>query len=197
MAQADTLKYPYPTVPADEEQQRADELRRARTGGQKAEVKQDGNKSWAESRLAGRLAGREAEQKGLKEKAVDKATAPVSMGSRRALQWAWTSLIPSFGLSLIWINIHVFLRTVFPNIFCKLGEEWLPKEVLEKTGTTGKAVSGSAFIIEAMALAALNFIAFFIIIAILAIIVWLADSIVFKVISEGIGIWEWATGVFD
>ncbi len=51
--------------------------------------------------------------------------APVRKGTSQLLRAAWINLIPSWGLTLIWVNIHIFLGMVFGNkYFCKLGVEW-------------------------------------------------------------------------
>jgi hypothetical protein len=129
-----------------------------------------------------------------KDKIKEKITEPVKMGTNRALQWAWTVLIPSFGLSLIYINTHVFLRWVFPSAFCKLGEEWMPKTVSEHSS---KNIAGTAFgIVEVMGLVLLDLVAFFIIFAIIAILVWLADNIIVKVIIKGVEALQWVEGLF-
>lgn len=106
----------------------------------------------------------------LKEKVMD----PAKMGTNRALKWAWTVLIPSLGLSLIYINTHVFLRWIFPSAFCKLGEEWVPKQI---TGEhSSKNVAGTAFgIVEMMGLLFLDLLVLFIIFGALAIIYLLID----------------------
>lgn len=53
------------------------------------------------------------------------AANPALKGTNALLRSAWQNLIPSWGLTLIWINIHVFLRTVLgKNLFGKLGSEW-------------------------------------------------------------------------
>ncbi|MFA5183971.1 MAG: hypothetical protein WC456_00410 [Patescibacteria group bacterium] len=53
------------------------------------------------------------------------AAAPIQKGTSRLLRQSWLNLIDSFGLTLIWINIHVFLRYVIgEKFFCKLGREW-------------------------------------------------------------------------
>lgn len=42
------------------------------------------------------------------------------------LRQAWINIIDSFGLTLIWINIHVILSYIFgTKAFCRLGEEWV------------------------------------------------------------------------
>ena len=134
-------------------------------------------KNWSAVAGAKRVMGA---KKAIADKAKDKVLKPAQMAAKRGLQWGWATLIPSWGFSLLWINIHVFLRTVFPNIFCKLGEEWLPKEVLEKTGSAGKEASAAAFIVESMLLVALYFLFFLIIGSVLAIIVWLCKHFILK-----------------
>jgi len=125
-----------------------------------------------------------AKQKLAKAKTAVMATA--RLGTGRLLQWAWISLIPSFGLSLVYINMHVFLRWIFPSAFCKLGEEWTPKIVGQHST---KNIAGTAFgIVELMGLVFLDILAFFIIFAILAIIVWLADNIIFNNLLKA---WIW------
>ena len=53
------------------------------------------------------------------------AAAPMRKGTSKLLQQAWINTIDSFGLTLIWVNIHVFLSYIFgEKLFCKLGEEW-------------------------------------------------------------------------
>jgi hypothetical protein len=46
-------------------------------------------------------------------------------GTDWALRMSWYNIIDSFGLTLIWINCHIFLRFVFGSeYFSKLGHEW-------------------------------------------------------------------------
>lgn len=59
------------------------------------------------------------------------------MATARLLRWSWWSIIPTFGLSLIYTNLHAFLGiTVGHTFFCELGYEWCPpgvsREVWEK-----------------------------------------------------------------
>jgi len=64
---------------------------------------------------------------------ADAAAAPVRKVTSSLLRSAWINLIPSWGLTLIWIDIHVFLGMVIGNkFFCKLGEEWLDMPGLKK-----------------------------------------------------------------
>jgi hypothetical protein len=110
----------------------------------------------------------------LKNKAKEKVTAPIKMGTNRALQYAWGVLIPSWGLSIIYINMHVFLRFVFPDLFCKLGEEWVPKTMAGES--TAKNVAGTAFgIVEIIGLLIIDVLIFFIILSVLGVIVMIVD----------------------
>lgn len=74
---------------------------------------------------------KEAEQKKggalgvLKDKAVSAAMAPISKATSGWLRQAWLNLIDTFGLTLIWINVHVLLSFILGDkFFCKLGDEW-------------------------------------------------------------------------
>ena len=79
---------------------------------------------------------------GAADKIGTAVAAPLNKGTSRLLQQAWLNLIDSFGLTLIWINIHVFLGIVLGNkLFCKLGEEWTAGGGL--TGATGAAGSAA------------------------------------------------------
>lgn len=111
-------------------------------------------------------------KKQAKEKIKEKVTAPAREGTNWLLKAAWLNLIDSFGLTLIWINIHVFLRFVLGDkLFCKLGHEWIPKQVTAVAGEAGEMGGKTIGIFEVMALLLLDFIALLIILAIVAIIV--------------------------
>lgn len=109
-------------------------------------------------------------KKKAQETVKNKIMSPVSQASKNVLRWAWFSLIPSFGLSLIYINMHVFLRWVFPNAFCKLGDEWVPK--IAGTGEhSAKNVAGTAFgIIEITGLFVIDFLLVFLFFCIFAVL---------------------------
>ena len=63
-----------------------------------------------------------------KDKATEKILSPVNQGTSSLLKAAWLNIINTFGLSIIWIDIHIFLSQVLgKDLFCSLGEEWLPK----------------------------------------------------------------------
>jgi len=73
------------------------------------------------------------------------SAAPSSMrkGTSKLLQEAWINLISSWGLTLIWINIHVFLGTVFGNkFFVKLGGEWVDGNEAVQVGKIAAGAAG-------------------------------------------------------
>lgn len=111
------------------------------------------------------------EKKNLAKALSDKADGMVSGMAKTAtgglLKSAWTFLIPSWGFTLIWINIHVFLSWVMSGIFCKLGDEWIPKSMKK---ISGKA-SAMLRVGEGMLLLTLDSLALLIIGGIIAIIV--------------------------
>jgi hypothetical protein len=126
----------------------------------------------------------------LKEKINEKVINPAKMATANGLRWAWLTLIPSWGLSIIYINMHVFLRFVFPDLFCKLGDEWIPKIVSNKS--TAKNVAGTAFgIVEIIALVIIDLVLLILLLIILTIIVWISESLVFKILATGEKVWGW------
>lgn len=114
----------------------------------------------------------------VKEKASEAAHKVTGTG----LRWAWESLIPSWGLTIIYINMHAFLRWVFPSAFCKLGDEWVPKQI---TGENSAAnVAGTAFgIVEIMGLMLIDVLLFFIILALVSVLLWFTDSWAGKILN--------------
>lgn len=79
--------------------------------------------------------------KGLAKQAVDQVVAPaIQQATSKLLQQAWFNAIETYGLTLLYVNVHVFLRWVIgEKYFCKLGDEWL-----SKIGSKGTVKSGSA-----------------------------------------------------
>ncbi|NCO80088.1 hypothetical protein GW884_02250 [Candidatus Falkowbacteria bacterium] len=122
----------------------------------------------------------------------EKVAAPAKQGTNWLLRWAWTSLVvPSWGLSLIYINIHVFLRFVLGDkLFCKLGQEWLPKQISSVSGAPGEMAGKTIGIVEVMVLLILDLIAFFIVLAILALLVMIATWL-------GVSWWEKLEMIYD
>ncbi|MDO8667754.1 MAG: hypothetical protein Q7K35_01495 [bacterium] len=114
-----------------------------------------------------------------KKKLKEKVMAPAKQGLNNLLRQAWINLLDSFGLTLIWINIHVFLKwTLGEDLFCKLGEEWLPKQVTEMAGPGGDAAKGASKgfgLIEVIVLLILDLIVLAVIFGALALLVLIAQ----------------------
>lgn len=116
---------------------------------------------------------------------------PLDMPSANLLRWAWIALIPSFGLTLIWINIHAFMRWIFPTFFCKLGSEWIPRPVRRMNQAAGTF----AFYVEAMVLLFLDIfvlVSFTLIVSVIAI----ASMGLWELVKEGGKyVWRLVSGV--
>lgn len=128
------------------------------------------NKQKAESKMA-RLKSQ------ADNKLDSKVFNPAKKGTGTLLKMAWDVLIPSWGLSIIYLDLHVFLRAVMGDkLFCKLGDEWLPDSV----GDLGGA-KGMVGLVETMVLIFVNFVYFGIIFSIIALIVmimgWVAHPL--------------------
>ena len=123
-------------------------------------------------------AKREKDSRGMIGEKMESALNPAKMGTSSLLKWAWGVLIPSFGLSLIYINMHVFLRWIFGDkLFCKLGEEWVPKQVGSVLGEEGKMTGIGIGLIEVMGLVFLDLAVLIIILVQTAIIILMFDVI--------------------
>lgn len=109
----------------------------------------------------------------VRQKAKEAVTAPVQAASGRALRWAWWTLIPSWGLTLLYINLHVFMRLVVPSLFCRLGDEWIPKQAKAIAGSLDESASFGAMIVETIVLIILDIVVIIAIIGLVAIFVYI------------------------
>lgn len=128
------------TNPETEEEESTDESEMA--GDFRAAKRQGGN-SLEDSpvsirELRQRVLVRQKVAKAKAESEASRAsTNPMRRATDKMLQFAWTNLIDSFGLTLIWIDIHVFLNNVLgPKVFCDLGDEWIPAEAKKVIGNS-------------------------------------------------------------
>lgn len=176
---------------------RAAELRRARRSEAEQPAEEKGKEplSLRQAVLAKRMAEIKKEEgektKGLKGRVEETITAPVRQATNGLLRWAWMSLIPSFGLTLIYINTHVFLRWVFgEKLFCRLGEEWIPKQLSAVAGGGGETASKSIGLVEAMGLLFLDIIFGVILISILSLIALIVSFL-------GAGLWTQLSWVWS
>ena len=107
------------------------------------------------------------------EAASGAAGQAVQVATSSLLKGAWLSLIPSFGLTLIYLNLHPLIAAMLPGSvgksFCKLGDEWLPPAVQKMAGSKiGRYV-------EPAALLALDLLVLALILAILVLIKIIVD----------------------
>jgi len=101
----------------------------------------------------------EAEAKKEKEKKekTGSSSTPIKQGTNWLLRGAWFNLIPTFGLSLLYIDLHIFLHAVLGDrLFSKLGDEW--KSAAIPSGAI--SVGNSSRLVETMAVLLLNFFIF-------------------------------------
>lgn len=179
----------------EQENEAAEELRQKKKSGEGREGEGEaGAETGAEAAKEGEprslreRVSRARQALNLKEMAKRKleatVTAPAKQGLNQLLKQAWLNLIDSFGLTLIWINLHVFLKWVLgEKLFCKLGEEWLPKQITEAGGGAAETAGRGIGLIEVMVLLILDLIVLFVILLILALIVMIVDFM-------QAGVWE-------
>ena len=91
--------------------------------------------------------GRELKKRGLAQRLAQKKGGPEGMatesaqgGTGQILKAAWRFLIASWGTTWFYIAFHFIMAyfTSFSNLFCKFGEEWIPKPI--KKGPAKEAV---------------------------------------------------------
>lgn len=124
------------------------------------------------------------EESRVKKKAKSSASYPVRKGTKMALRWSWISLLItgglSAGLSLLYLNFHLFCRNIMPSIFCKFGEEWTPRQTQQQGATAfkmGKKSLGILEIITLLILDALLVAGIIIIVSIMVIIIEIVYSL--------------------
>jgi hypothetical protein len=143
--------------------ERAGNLRAAQRGG----VPYDAGGRGQTDSQAGELSLRETVQaerrsqlqkaKAKAKKAMSQATAPARRATSNLLKQAWQNIIPSYGLTIIWINIHVFLGMIFGNnFFCKLGAEWIDENIKKAQADKAKDLEKMAGVAEGAGLACLD-----------------------------------------
>jgi hypothetical protein len=79
------------------------------------------------------------DKRSVKNKISDSLLLPVKSGLKWCLRLAWMSVfsVMGFMFGMLYINIHVFFRLIFPKVFCELGEEWIPEQVLKLSKQSG------------------------------------------------------------
>ncbi len=109
-----------------------------------------------------------------KNSAKAKPMNPAKKSIAGLLKAAWENLISSFGLTIIWIDIHIFLSHVLgKDLFCELGEEWFP----EGTPRNVEGAKKSVGITEGMGVACINIGYLLLLLATLAIIALIVSAV--------------------
>ncbi len=125
-----------------------------------------------------------------------------------ALRWCWMpGLELTFGLTLIWINIHWVFNQVFPSLFCDFGEEWFLRSGVEASPAQKRVIkeAGKKFnLVETMGCGCLNLVILFMIITFLGL-----TSMVLQIFGDPIGfvtevgkavlgwVWDGAKSIFE
>jgi hypothetical protein len=117
---------------------------------------------------------RQGGEEGLKDKAVAEILSPAKQGTSSLLKAAWENLVDSFGLTLIWIDIHIFLSQVLgKDLFCSLGEEWFPKGTPRNIEGAKKSVGMT----EGMGVACLNIGCLIIVLSALSLVAMIVSGV--------------------
>lgn len=119
------------------------------------------------------------------------AAAPVRLATDALLRTAWTSAFGTFGLSLIWVNIHVFMRYVLGRaFFSRLGHEWLSGrgKMLKNAGKSAETAQSAMGLVEGLILATVNFLLFFSIVSFLTLIAFAVGLIAHPIQFIGMAI---------
>ena len=123
---------------------------------------------------------------------------PMLEATNASLKGAWENLLPSWGLTLIWIDIHFLLNKILgPSSFCELGEEWAPDAIKKLGGEKVKQESAMLRILESAGCGCLNLGCLFLIIAAMSLIAMIVSGIEnpLKLIQAIFGsLWSYFTG---
>jgi len=135
---------------------------------------------------------------GEESKLAEAATAPIRKGTSKLLQQAWLNLADSFGLTLLWIDIHVWLGSIVGHkFFCKLGQEWLDNNIISAENEYAKSQGKTLGTIEPMVMVGCNIGCFIILLSIIMIVAMIVGVIEnpFKALSAAFGyLWQYFGG---
>lgn len=116
----------------EEQRKKISETLKKREGTKKEHDKNVEQKSWKRVLSNRKLKKQEKDLKKQK-KTLDKLgkVLGTQTGTGHVLKLAWLNLIDSFGITWFYIAIHFLAAyfTPFSNLFCKFGEEWIPKKI--------------------------------------------------------------------
>lgn len=70
------------------------------------------------------------QQDGKIKKMAGAVSSRLNQLTAQALRFSWLNIPDSFGLTLIYINLHLFGRSILgEKVFCEMGEEFIPKSL--------------------------------------------------------------------
>ena len=128
-------------------------------------------------------------QRKKEKKMKGKAMLPAKLVTNRLLRQAWYFLILSWGLTVFYIDLHVFLWFVLgEEMFCKLGDEWLPRQIRILSGKAGSMTGRAIGIIEVIVLIIVNVIVAIFLWIVISIIIFIADNMILKIIDTAVEI---------
>lgn len=160
----------------------ADELRQAKNSPSAPPGEGEGESASEPSSLRERVmqARRAMDVKEKAKQALQKKVmAPAKQATSQLLKSAWRIMFSVIGFlpGLLYVNIHVFLKMVLgENFFCKLGEEWIPKQAAAAGGEAAKTAGKGIGIIEVMVLLFLDIVVLFVV---LLSLMWVALIVAF------------------
>lgn len=142
------------------------------------------------------LAAKRIKQQQEKKEDQVKQITPFRKSTSELLRQSWLNLIDSFGLTLIWINIHVFLNKVIgEKFFCELGDEWMDKAPAGvRQSISGVKKVKIVNMAEKMGLGFLDLILFILIFMVLVLVALLLDVLNNPLSSVIKFIWHWVAG---
>jgi|GEM_PF-965413 len=112
----------------------------------------------------------------------------------KILKTAWQNIIfYSFTSSIIYVDIHVLGGMIFPKMFCKLGHEWIPKEMKQAAPKQAEAFGDQLGSCEKGCCCCVNGFCGIITISVLAI-----TAFVVGIVESTIGkFFGWIAGLFN
>lgn len=119
---------------------------------------------------------------------------PLRQQTSSLLRSAWMNLIASFGLTLLWIDAHIFLRSVLgKSMFCAYGDEWRDRPGIKPPNKEEAKDAKMIKIVEPMGVACCNFGCLLVLLGVMVVIAMIAGVVDFLMdLVKG-----WFTGMFS
>lgn len=112
----------------------------------------------------------------LKTEQIDKSgSSEIKLATDNLLKSMIRMVVPSWSLSMFYVYLHVFLRSIFPDYFSKLGHEWVPANIKKSNPNEAAKIGDRIGIAEKPAVGCCCVFHLFIIIIIVAIIYFILN----------------------